>query len=704
MHVHSVWTRPVQETLELIEKIVADDIVGFNLVYDWFHINKLYNTLVLFKDGYMTPQLHLKEFLRLEKKARDGVCLRPKSACDLMLHARKGPYQSTMDRKDIRIRRIPACIAHPVCEEISKRIKFKDIYFARRKSDDIRQWKVMDVKDEDGDIDPEFKDIVCSFSASSAMKTLYNDIYGEKQIDFDADAVPSVEEIGYAPYGLAVPHGGWQDYIETFITYWVYNSKAQKYAADDITITRKLWEWFGKPAQGDVDSELACCVGAVRWKGYTVDESKLRALMEAEHEKIKKVPKDPAKVREYLYDVLSKDEQTIVGRSTKRVVLESLTQGLWQEHPVSERAKMVLESRRADYAIKLIEKFLLAGRFHASFSIIGTRSSRMGGQDDLNAQGIPRRTDFRECFPLASDGQQLDGGDFRQFEVSLAEAVYNDAGLKELLLSGKKIHGLFGELAFPDYSYDEIMESEGTENDLYSPSKSGVFAVFYGGETYTLMNRLGIGSDEAERAYNDLIKRFPGIGIARSRTYDNFCSMRQPEGPGTRVYWNEPKDYAESLFGFRRYFTLENMICKNLFDLANNVPQSWKQWSVKVRRRDRPQTAYGAASSALYAAAFNLQAQNMRAAANHEIQSSGGEIAKDVQCSIWSLQPRGIHPWVVMPGNWHDEIEVAIDPRASEAAADIVKERVEHFRKTVNLLAIDWRRDTKSWAGTKAKK
>lgn len=55
----------------------------------------------------------------------------------------------------------------------------------------------------------------------------------------------------------------------------------------------------------------------------------------------------------------------------------------------------------------------------------------------------------------------------------------------------------------------------------------------------------------------------------------------------------------------------------------------WRKTDIKVMRRPgRIQTAGGAVSSALYGAAFGIQAANMRAAANHEIQSLGIRVGR----------------------------------------------------------------------------
>jgi len=93
--------------------------------------------------------------------------------------------------------------------------------------------------------------------------------------------------------------------------------------------------------------------------------------------------------------------------------------------------------------------------------------------------------------------------------------------------------------------------------------------------------------------------------------------MKQPAGIGSAVVWENPADFAVTFLGFKRYFTLENKICKALFDLARNIPKHWKKCPVKVVRRDRVQTAGGAVASALYGSAFQMQAANMRAAAIH---------------------------------------------------------------------------------------
>ena len=240
---------------------------------------------------------------------------------------------------------------------------------------------------------------------------------------------------------------------------------------------------------------------------------------------------------------------------------------------------------------------------------------------------------------------------------------------------------------YPGKTYDEIIASAGTEFDMYTKGKQGVFAMIYGGDAGTLTRNLGIPPDVAKAAFEMFEKMFPGVKKARERTFKSFCSMCQPGGIGSQVIWAEPADYIESFLGFRRYFTLENMICRALFDLARKPPKIWKQCKFKVVRRDKVQTAGGAVASALYGAAFQIQAANMRAAANHEIQSSGGSITKFVQRLIWNLQPVGISELVVAPMNVHDELMCVTRPDYVPRVTEQVRIGVERFRDEG---AVDW--------------
>ena len=156
----NLWREPIYKTLELIKDICEEGIIGFNLAFDWFHIVKFYTTFCQHDDLTDWPiDVSLEKVIEYEYAARFGPCVKPKSACDLMLHARKGPYQSTMDRHDIRINRVPIDIANDLANELEARIPLKDIYFARFKDKRRRKWQVYDLDDT-----VDFKDICLKFA------------------------------------------------------------------------------------------------------------------------------------------------------------------------------------------------------------------------------------------------------------------------------------------------------------------------------------------------------------------------------------------------------------------------------------------------------------------------------------------------------------------------------------------------------------
>jgi len=697
---YSIWDETANKTLELIEWMMDQEVCGFNLAFDMFQFCKIYTMMrLLSKEDREYPAglpSIIKELVKVEREARFGPCLKPKAACDLMLIARKGKYQSTMDRSDVRIRKVPWVLAYELAEELEKRIPLDDIYFANRKKQNLPKWKVFDNEE-----DKAFKDVVLKFRASTSLKNLVKHALGKEVIKYSeaANDLPKgayPEELGYAPFADANKNKPWQDVLKMHVSHWSHNKIARQYAEDDVINTRALWKHLGSPEPGDTDSELACMVAACRWKGYAIDVESIEVLKDKAKKKYEGKPMAPKQAMVALSQVMDELELAILKNSTKRIILEGIAYSdEWDEHPAQEVAKEILEARQAKNEYDLLTKLLRAGRFHASFVVIGTLSSRMAGADKLNPQGIKRSKYIRECFPLSDPGYVLCGGDFVSFEVVLADAVYHDDRLRKDLQNGRSIHAVFGTCVYPNMTYEQII----ADKEKYTRSKSAVFAMIYGGQAYTLKTRLGVPEEIAEEAYQKFMKLYPGVALARQTITDRFCSMRQPGGIGTKVEWHEPDNRIASLLGFERDFTLENNICKALFKLAHSIPKDWHKKNVKVNRKeDRTQTAAGATQTAIYAAAFALQSANMRAAGNHVIQSSGAQITKEVQRKIWDLQPHGISQWLVQPMNIHDEIMCPTKPCMAEKVEKVVYDTVNSFKDKVPLLDIEWNRDLKSWA------
>lgn len=753
---------PIHDTLGLIEEICENCIVGFNLTYDWFHLCQTATILDLLATKYSsraTPFELLKEYIECEPLARDGKCYKPRGALDLMLYARRGPYQSTMDRKSIRLRRVPKVLAQALVSELEKRIKFKDIYFAKRRKKNVSRWTIYPIKYANGELDPQFVDIGLKFQPASSLKAICLDagIRAKDRLLFqDVEPTEMPLEVGWAPFALAISNFerrwlckvgskrgvAWPGVIEHHIDHWRYRASPRKYAAQDVEDTRNLYYHFDQPEVNDNDSILACMVGASRWRGFKIDIEKLKELREVERKKMEGVPKAPHRVYGYLAEVMSDLEKAALkdrnGKpSTKKVILEEISK--WENHPAGERAAAVLDARKGHNKNTLFSKLIQAGRLHASSSVIGSLSSRMSGRTEvgdgkraagLNALGIQRDKNIRACFPLAFDGYTLAGGDFDAYEIAIADAEYNDENLRRELLTcyackyicnldeyqldycvncGKvdtdkdphlrKLHGLFSMSLNPGKTYEDIIATKGQAvGDLYDQGKRGVFSQLYGGDENTLVERLGIELEKAHAASVDFQNRYQGVKRSRLKVFEDFCSMRQPGGIGTRVEWHEPKDYIESLNGFPRYFTLENDIARALFALAENPPKPWTQIQLRVMRREREQTVTGAVRSAILAAAFQIQAQNMRAAANHRIQSTGAIETKALQVELWNLQPCGVHEWLIQPLNIHDELMTPVKPEIAPKTSQIVSKFIESRRQLIPLIKMKWHTDLTTWA------
>lgn len=765
--VHGFWTRPIGESLQLLREVAEDTVVGFNLAFDWFQLCKMYTVLEiaekeLGEDEY--PDEHIDKIWRMEERARDGKCYKPRQALDLMLHARKTEFQMTMERGDIRVRRVPTQLAWNLAKELEDRVKFSELLFARVKKNKLApKWVVHDVKNKaTGKPDRDFKDIVLKFKPSIGLKMLAihalkvkpEEVISFADIEINNHWYPA--ELGYAPFAAAlyrIPKSKWKkvvgpkqkdrrpwpEVIEHHINHWTYNEEARKYAIKDVDLTRRLDQYFGYPEPGDDDSELACSVAAVRWRGYSIDAPSVEAYQKEANDRLKGVPISSNKAKLWIGEALDPVSKAMFV-STNKVVLEKMATfingepcpggacelcnhtGMLPAPEFAKRAHAVVEARKLGKENELYDKLLRAGRFHASFKITGALSNRMSGADGLNPQGINKTQRIRQCFPLTFGRlSKLAGGDFAGFEVVLADAVYHDDLLRKDLLTcekcrdtqviytaGKKkcpkcggnktmkIHALFGMSVFPHMSYDDIKATDGTADDIYTKCKSALFALIYGGTAYTLMTRLGVPEEVAAEAIDRFCKRYIGVLRARERIEQAFGTLKQEGGIGTKIVHAEAEEYVESLLGFRRYFTLENQIVREIFALAEDPPEEWKSLKIKVRRRDRDQTASGACQSALFGAAFGIQSGVIRAAGNHEIQSSGAGITKRVQRRIWDLQPHGANEWLVQPMNIHDQVLSPTHPSMVDKVAEVVHETVESFRDRVPLIELEWK-VVKSW-------
>jgi hypothetical protein len=771
---HNLWDVPVRDTLELIEKFCEKTCVFFNANYDWFHLAKVYTMWLLLPPDAVPRDISMDILVRAERDARDGPCIKPHDIMCLMIHSRKGKFQTLMSRHDIRVTKVPIQLAQRLANELESRIKLDGILFAKRANPNAPKWGVYDriKKGKEDEIDPNFKDVILKFKPARGLKFLAQHCLGlDPEFHSFKDVYPErphkLVEIGYAPFALGISSAevdwkvwdkqkklkgyAWPALIKYDIDHWRTSEEARRYGRDDVIYTRLMDEYFEFPEAGDNDSTLACMVAAVRWHGFTIDAPEVTRLLEKSRKVYEASPvnvNQPAGVKKYIRSVMDESEAVLIDKSTKKANLEKIREeyvvgpddidaelggemcvrclGFGEDGgekcprcegvghlPIgptraSRRANEILKIKSAAKEVELYIKLLQAGRFHAAFKVIGTLSSRMAGGEGLNAQGIKGSTEVRASFPLKWEGMILCGGDFDSFEVTLADAVFRDAKLRHDLLNGLSIHTVMAMELYPGKTIEEIVASKGFADggdiDMYTRGKQAVFSTLYGGDANTINKKLGIKKKVAEAAFDGLQSRYPGIKEARGKVEEDFAALQQHGDVGTgRITYKVPAEYIETFLGFRRYFTIENMIAKALYDLAHDVPKEWRRLDFKVNRRDREQTPAGAVSSALYGASFQVQAANIRAANNHLIQSPGAMITKDLQRQIWNVQPSGVHEWHVAPINIHDEVLSVTRPDLVEEVTDITVRVVESYRDRVPLIGMSWVRSMDNWAGKKGK-
>lgn len=745
------WNVQAGEAMAFIEKyyLNPDGIVMFNATFDAFHIQKMYNILQLFVKKYSKYDFmedYINEVAALEKEARFGDCIKPHKVLDLMLHSKTGEFQSLMDRKDIRIRRVPYALAEQLIPALNERIVLPDMYFARRKDASVR-WQIQDIENDLGEVIPDLVDVVLKFAPSGSLKALAKavGIAKDDRMLFEDVSIPKQfmsNEPGWSPFATA-PHkldngsfvrpsptnwyGRWPQHLEYHIQHWSYNERARTYAADDIEDTRGLYNYFNHPALGDDDSELACMVGSTRWRGFAIDRPSLQKQLVLAEEELKQYDfnwNSPAVCRKVLERHMDDDLRKLI-KGTKKEILEDVVK--WEEedvcdacygsgcetchdrgsisngirHPAALDAALILAARRTSKKRNDIEKLLMTDRFHPDFKIIGTKSSRMSGTGGLNAQGVSSAPVIRKCFTMADNNEVLSGGDFDAFEVTIADATYNDPALRADLESNVKIHATMGGF-LAGIPYEEVLKTKGLDgrDDKYGLGKTAIFALFYGGDEGTLVRKTGIEIEQAEEGFQAFWRKYPVMFEGRKGIIRAHTCLSQPKGLGSKVIWSDPADYVESMFGFKRFFTLENQICKALFELANSPPKDWSREKTRVIRREKTQTAAGATRSALFGAAFGIMSGVIRAALNHKIQSSGSKPTKNLQRRLWDLQPAGVGAWLIRNLQVHDEVLVVSPPEMTSKIIEVKDDFLVAYRKYIPLLDITWSPKMTSWADT----
>jgi DNA polymerase I len=196
---------------------------------------------------------------------------------------------------------------------------------------------------------------------------------------------------------------------------------------------------------------------------------------------------------ELLYKKLRLPEQ--VSFKTKKVTTDdgALT-AIANKHPIVP----LLQDYRANQKVytAFVEGTLekqFNGRIYPSFNVNGTVTGRISSSNP-NMQQLPRDGGVRGMY-VPDGGHKLVTCDYSQLEICLAAHFSNDPVLIELITSGKSMH-------------DHTAKECGIDRQA---AKMVNFLVIYGGQEFTLSQRLGITLQEAGRIMKKLWITYKGL-------------------------------------------------------------------------------------------------------------------------------------------------------------------------------------------------
>jgi hypothetical protein len=369
--------------------------------------------------------------------------------------------------------------------------------------------------------------------------------------------------------------------------------------------------------------------------------------------------------------------------------------------PVIARVREIQRTRKANKRAQVYRKLIQCkGRMYPSFNPIGAKSGRLSGADGLNFQAIGSEETMRSVFTLQDGKNVLSMGDYDSLEIIIAIVVYGDEALSKDVEGGKSLHALMACELY-NLTYEQVMDRKGTKDDVYKKAKIVVYSLLYGSTIAGIAKKLTLPVNVVQKAYDNFVGKYPGVAKARKGLAAKFTAISQPGGRGTEVFYEEPEKYIESMFGFRRDFSIEFELLKILFDFANEIPESWKLMPGKsIRFGDEPRAYWRHVASGLFGAAANsIQGGVIRAALNHIIQATGNHLTVGLQVNVWSLQPVGIRPFRLTLMSIHDELCVISEPEVVDEVTNMVYTTIEEQREDVPLLAMDWMSHSTSWAG-----
>lgn len=401
----------------------------------------------------------------------------------------------------------------------------------------------------------------------------------------------------------------------------------------------------------DVELPLASVLADMEYRGFSVDEDKLKELGNEFDEKIENLKceiykysneefniNSPKQLGEVLFNELELPviKKTKTGYSTNAEVLEKLK----DSHPIIDsiieyRQMVKLKSTYVDGLINLIDKE--TKKVHSSFNQTITTTGRISSTEP-NLQNIPIRTEegrkIRTVFVPKNEDYTLVDADYSQIELRVLAHISDDSKLKEAFFTNEDIHTKTASEVFN-------VAIEDVTSRMRSDAKAVNFGIIYGISDFGLSRDLNISKSEAKK----YIDNYLGNYVKVKEFMDNIVKEGKKKG------------YVDTILNRRRY-----------------LPE------LKSRN-------------------FNIRSFGERMAMNTPIQGSAADIIKVAMVKVYfELKNRNLKSKLIL--QVHDELIVETHRDEIEEVKKLVKDNMEKAVKLSVPLKVDMQTGD-SWYDTK---
>ena len=356
--------------------------------------------------------------------------------------------------------------------------------------------------------------------------------YGIKTLEL-ADVWPLCEKGSEKPW-LPYPDPAVHDPIElqcdeimrdTSSPFWAY-------AELDIHYLRLLYEKLEKP-EPDHHSTCTAINAYTRYFGFDIDRDVLERTKVAYAEKVVAAQRalegiNLASSKQRL--ALLRRYDPLIASSAKKVV-KVLAES---DRPSASVAKAMLDYSAYNQRLKQVEKVLESrtGKAHPTLRVMGTRTGRMAGEAGLNWQGICQA---KGGIGLRAAMEVAGVGDWEQFEIGIAAALYPDAAMQEDLDHGVDAHSMNAVLMSPEgkawaekNGLTDILAAakafkkaakvpESPEESLRKRMKGVSFELNYMGSGRKAAETMGVSFEEMEKMLESYYQRYQGFAAYRKR-------------------------------------------------------------------------------------------------------------------------------------------------------------------------------------------